>query len=81
MQVMTVNRGLENPVIRNRHRDVLLTAAEQLATPSASRLVRAHQAFNHADYDNTPAFDAVVEELAQAEDAFLALHGGAEVRL
>jgi hypothetical protein len=48
MQVMTVNRGLENPVIRNRHRDVLLT---------------------------------VVEELAQAEDAFLALHGGTEVRL
>lgn len=81
MQVMTVNRGLENPVIRNRHRDVLLTAAEQLATPSASRLVRAHQAFNNADYDNTPAFDAVVEELAQAEDAFLALHGGTEVRL
>lgn len=81
MHLMTVAKGLETPATRYAYPCVLCAAARQINDSVAGRLLRASEAFQQTDYDNTPAFDAVVEELAAAEDAFLEAHSNTEVRL
>ena len=78
---ITLNAALADETIRNRPGDLFLTCATQIKTPTAERVVRAHQRMALVDIDNVQDLHDATDELCEAEDAFLEQHGNTEVRL
>ena len=78
---ITLNAALADETIRNRPGDLFLKCARQINTPTAHRVVRAHERIAVVDIDNTQDLYDAADELGEAEDAFLAQHGNTEVRL
>jgi len=74
--------ALADPEIRNHVRGNLFRiAARQIRTGVAARVVIAHQRMAEVNIDATHELFMAVDELAEAEDVFLDIHGETEVEL
>jgi prophage DNA circulation protein len=78
---ITLNAALADEAIRNRPADLFVSCARQINTPSAHRVLRAHERMAEVDIDNLQDLHSATDEMCEAEDAFLEQHGNTEVRL
>jgi hypothetical protein len=72
-----------HPQVAQRYEngDVLLAAARELGDAVSFRLIRATEDLGNADPDNEAGYQVRVDELAEAERAFLLEHADTEVEL
>ena len=74
--------ALADPEIRNHVRgDLFRIAAAQIRTGVAARVLVAHERMAQVDIDATHELHCAVDELTEAEDVFLDIHGETEVEL
>jgi len=62
-------------------RTIIQTAAAQIRTGAAARVLVAYQRIGAVDIDATHELYCAVDELTEAEDVFLDIHGDTEVEL
>lgn len=83
MKIKDTISGLLNhyPALTRKHGDVLLAAARELSDSISLRVIRAHEQIAACDPDNEAEFNRCVDELDEAERAFLDIHQNTEIAL